>query len=73
MNLFFLAILQSYGIPAEGMYDELPLITRVLARNDITVFEDSSTTRLVLPPRAAAKNLTMAERMRRYIAQRSRR
>lgn len=60
---------QSFPISTEE-YNFLPLIFRVQARNDLDLSEDYVNEPVFLPARASARNLQLAERMRRYTAYR---
>lgn len=76
MNKLFLRILNVYlgkirtteqGFSlANEYYNHLPMIFRVKAHNDLDLSKDYETQKIILPARANARNMKLAERMRRY-------
>lgn len=56
---------------SEADYHLLPYVHRVKARNDLDLADDNDDIDIVLPARAIAKNLLLAERMRRYATHRA--
>ena len=77
MNVFFQSIINAFRnrIAArrlgEDDYHLLPYVHRIKDRNDLDLSDDNDDTDIVLPARAIAKNLLLAERMRRYATHRA--
>lgn len=77
MNSLFRRILNAY-LQREGTYSIhsvdyhlLPLIFPVATRNNLDLSRDYETESIILPARASAKNITIAERMRYYATYRA--
>lgn len=77
MNTLFQRILNAYlqqpgtySIHAND-YNLLPLVFRVQERNNLDLAKDYEDQAIILPARANAKNLTLAERMRCYALHRT--